>query len=79
MKYNEIPRQVMPCAYAECTNQATIRKSLIGSSYANLCIHHYDEQALEAALKWNHTNGLDSIEKRKEFIFKNKFSFKPIP
>jgi len=79
MKYNEIPRQIMPCAYDGCTGKAIIRKRLIGSSYADLCIHHYDEQALEASLKWNHDKGLDTIEKRKAYIFKHKFSFKPMP
>ena len=80
MKYNEVPRTVMPCAYAECTNQAIIRKNLVGNSFADLCHEHYDMQKLEEALKWNHDNGLDTVEKRKEFVFKNKgFAFKKMP
>ena len=79
MKYNEVPRQVMPCAYAECTNNATIRKNLKGNSFADLCLEHYDLQHLEEAQKWNHDNGLDNIEKRQEFIFKHNFAFKKMP
>ena len=79
MKYNEIPRQIMPCAYAGCTNQAIIRKTMKGSSFADLCFEHYDLEHLEEAQKWNHDNGLTNTEERKEFIFKNEFSFKPMP
>ena len=78
MTYQPEPREKVSCAYADCTNWATIRKRLIGSSYTDLCIEHYDLQAEETALKWNYEQGLDTVEKRKEFVFKNKFSFKPM-
>ena len=79
MKFQAEPREKVSCAYADCTNWATIRKSLKGSSYTDLCIEHYDLQHLEEAQKWNHDNGLDTIQKRKDFIFKNNFVFKPMP
>ena len=70
MAFITATREKVSCAYADCTNWATIRMNRVGSSYSDICIEHYDLEKLEEALKWNHDNGLDTIQKRKDFIFK---------
>ena len=66
-------RSFVPCAYDSCAKQATIRKHK-----KNLCLEHYDEEAIVVALKWNHDNGLVTDEQRQKFVFENNFSFKKL-
>ena len=70
MTYREEPREWVNCAYADCTKKAIVRKQLSAHNSTALCIEHYDMQHLNAALKWNRENGLDTEEKRKAYFFK---------
>lgn len=65
-------RPFVPCAYMPCGNAATIGfHPKDKSGWIEVCVEHYDLKKHEEALKWNHDNGLDTIEKRREYITKN--------
>ena len=58
----EQAREWIPCNFASCRQSAMVR-----SLDKNLCRTHYEQFHKTEAAKWNAANGLDSVEKRKEF------------
>ena len=65
-------------------NKAMICKTKKGNSFSNVIhtrIYVWNTTGrirLLEALKWNHDNGLDTEEKRKDYVFKTPFMFKEI-
>lgn len=58
-------REWIPCAMASCRDKAMSR---IGEK--NLCREHYDNHHMSDSLKWNAKMGLDTVDKRKDFVSK---------
>ena len=59
-------RDVFNCTSGQCYSRAMFR--VLNNNY---CREHYDNYYHSIALKWNADNGLDTVEKRKNFISKN--------
>lgn len=85
MSYELPEREFIRCE--DCANRAIIKiksgwKRKVGEEvkpeYINVCMEHYEQEHLNEAQKWNHDNGLDTEEKRKDYCFKTPFKFKQI-
>ena len=59
-------RDVFNCTSGQCYSRAMFR--VFNNNY---CREHYDNHYHSIALKWNADNGLDTVEKRKNFVSKN--------
>ena len=59
-------RDVFNCTSGQCYSRAMFR--VFNNNY---CREHYDNYYHSIALKWNADNGLNTVEKRKDFISKN--------
>ena len=59
-------RDVFNCTSGQCYSRAMFR--VFNNNY---CREHYDNHYHSIALKWNADNGLDTVQKRKDFISKN--------
>lgn len=59
-------RDVFNCTSGQCYSRAMFR--VFNNNY---CREHYDNHYHSIALKWNTDNGLDTVEKRKNFVSKN--------
>ena len=59
-------RDVFNCTSGQCYSRAMFR--VFNNNY---CREHYDNHYHSIALRWNADNGLDTVEKRKNFISKN--------
>ena len=83
--YDVVEREFIRCA--DCHNRAIVRvksgwtkkiNNTIKPEYVNLCPEHYNSRHLNTAQKWCHDNGLDTEDKRKDYVFKTPFKFKTI-
>lgn len=59
-------RDVFNCTSGQCYSRAMFR--VFNNNY---CREHYDNHYHSIALKWNADKGLDTVQKRKDFISKN--------
>lgn len=60
-------RELVLCDHNDCPSPAilTIER---GVKLVSVCREHYDEHHTIQALKWNLYAGLDTVEKRRDFI-----------
>ena len=66
-------RQVVICQHSYCHSPAM---SVIDNK--NVCREHYDNHHHSEALKWNAVQGLDTVDKRKEYVNKALDQFKTV-
>jgi hypothetical protein len=72
MSYNqksyelEKARDFVKCQIGSCHGSAILTVNKL-----NACREHYENFHTSKALKWNHTRGLDTVDKRKDFVSSN--------
>jgi hypothetical protein len=71
------PREWTHCCNNECRNRAMISKSFDKNPPQSYCVECYDLEGRNAALKWNHDNGLLTLQQRKDYLSKG-FKLKKI-
>jgi len=59
-------RDFVKCEIGYCHGSA-----ILTADKLNVCREHYDNFNASEALKWNHKMGLDTVDKRKDFVSAN--------